>query len=213
MYSWFRKLSWKIKLLLAFVAGSLFMVGFLFSSWGQDMMRDKIVQYYNDTPESERRDSPWAQRYIDLAYIRGNIMGDTEAGMEMYKNFLGLKVDDKGRDVFQTQKLNGLLVSVDGKTGWGPAHPLAADAYYNYLVMFDENTNASGQFVGQKAWQYYELLYTYVVQHNLNDHKASPRFKAHWQAIQLLAQKSHFPRPSGVELPAPKAPDLGEDNH
>lgn len=212
MFAWFRKVSWKVKLLLAFVAGSLFMVGFLFSSWGQDMMRHKIEQYYNETPEAERRDSPWGQRYVDLAYVRGFILGDNEVAMDMYKNFLGMNLDDKGRDVFVTSKLNGLC-SVDGKTGWGPAHPAAADAYYNYMELLDTTTNTSGQVIGEKAWQYYTLLYTYVVQHNLNDHKASPRFKAHWQAIQLLAQKSHFPRPGNIELPAPKAPDLGEDNH
>ena len=204
MIGWLRRLSWKWKLIVLFIGAMLALMVVLMSDGGQQWMCDKVIEKYKETPEAERRDSPWADRYLQLAYFRGYVCGDSKNAMEMYKSFLGIQPDAKGKTVFDNRKLNGLC-SEDGKTGWGPAHPRAPEAYYNYMELYEVLNSA--QYTGLKCWQYYALLYDWMKKYG-PDKKPNPMFKAYWDKIQILGRKSLFPPPAGMDFSAHDAPEV-----
>jgi hypothetical protein len=203
MMAWLRKLSWKWKILVVCIIAFFFLLVFILTPWGQDIMRDKIEQYYADTPESERRDSPWADRYVSLAWFRGTILGHTEDSIKMYRKFVGIEDDSP----FTTWKFKGLC-SPDGKTGWGPCHPRAPEAYYNYLQLKFSETNESNQYLSEIAWRYYTLLYD-MASYASPDHKPNPNFNVYWQKVKNIGERGGF-RPPNVDLAAPRADKVEE---
>lgn len=204
MIGWLRRLSWKWKLTVLFIIAVFVLMVIVMSDGGQQWMNDKVVEKYNETPDAEKRDSPWADRYMQLAYFRGYICGDSKNAMEMYKEFLGIQPDEKQRTVFETRKLKGLC-SPDGKIGWGPFHPRAPEAYYNYMELYEPLNSA--QYTGLKCWQYYTLLYDWCKK-NSPDKKPNVNFKMYWDKIQIMGRKSLFPPPAGMDFSARDAPAI-----
>jgi len=134
-----KPMSWKWKLGIGVVCGGLFLTGFIFTPSGYTWMRGRIMDAYNELPVGERRASPLAQDFLSLAKFRGSVCLDTDTAMLMYKefcgyNYKGLNGDEYMRRALATNKLEGIC-SPDGKTGWGPAHPDAPDAFFEYLDM------------------------------------------------------------------------------
>jgi hypothetical protein len=211
MIAWLRRLSWKWKLTILFVFGFLFLIGFTLSETGHDWAYNYIKRAYNEMPEAERRDSKYADWYLKLAFFCGNIRGDEKKAMFMYKEFLGILEDEKGINFFDEhskKKLHGLC-SEDGKTGWGPAHPLAADAYYAYIE-FNE-IHFSAQNTQLRCIEYYELLYDWMIKKG-PDHKPHPKFKKYWDKVLFIAKKHPQPLPPNIKQGAPEAPAVGPDD-
>jgi hypothetical protein len=202
MMAWLRKLSWKWKILVVCIGLFFFLLVFILTPWGQDTMRDKIEQYYAETPDSEKRDSPWADRYVSLAWFRGTILGQTEDSAKMFRKFLGIE----DASPYTTYKLKGLC-SADGKIGWGPCHPRSPEAYWYYLDQEFSETNKSNQTLGEIAWQYYTLLYD-IASYDSPDHKPNPNFNLYWPKVIEVGKKSPFPRPTSIDLNAPRAPKI-----
>jgi hypothetical protein len=208
MITWLRKLSWKWKILIAFIVLSIFLMGFIVSDWGQDWMREKITTAYNNTPDAEKRDSPWADYYLKLAWFCGNIRGDEMQAMEMYREFLGIKDNPTTKkNFFESKKLYGLC-SEDGTIGWGPLHEKAPDAYYSYLELYEVRN--SSQFTQARCLEYYYLLYDFVKRVSENK-KPHPRFKKYWDRVLIFARKYNQPLPSDIKQSAPEAPSVGSD--
>jgi hypothetical protein len=107
-----------------------------------------------------------------------------------------------------TWKFKGSLVSEDGKTGWGPMHPRAPEAYYRYLDLFE--VEHSSQFTHAECCNYYRLFYTWVLR-NASDHRPHPRFNVYWPKIKNLMSRRPLPWPPDVEPQAPLAPPAPKD--
>ena len=205
MMAWLRKLSWKWKLTALFILGFFFLLVFILTPWGQDIMRAKIEQKFDEMPVSEQRDSPWADRYVTLAWFRGHILGHTEVSIEMYKHFLGIDDDTP----YTTYKLKGLC-SADGKTGWGPLHPRAPEAFYGIIDLMYNETNMSNEKLSEKCWQYYLLLYDFA-RFKSDDHKPNKNFKMYWTKVNEIGKKFPYNRPESLDRNAPLAPNVEPD--
>lgn len=199
-----KPLSWKWKLTIAFVVLSIVGMGFVLTPYGQDVMVSKIDEEFQLLPESERRTSELADRYMFLAWWRANIMMDSDSAVKMYKDFLGLNADPKTKaNVFLNGKLVSKYVSPDGKTGWGPMHPRGPEAFYNYLELLQ--SSKSSQIHVIECFKYYQLFYIWMRQH-APDHKVHPKFNKYWPQIRnMIAVRPRQP-PPGVEMSAPGAP-------
>src|SRR5438046_764928 len=127
--------NWKYKLLALITLTIGGVILWSFTAGGFAYWKSTIVTGYNETPPEQRRDSGWAEWWLRLAYFRGAICGYDEDAIKMYKEFLGMMPDEKKQDVFTTSKLKGMC-SEDGKTGFGPLHPLAPDAFFDYLELY-----------------------------------------------------------------------------
>ena len=181
-------------------------MGFSMSDWGQDWARAKIKAAYNATPDAEKRDSPWAKRYLQLAYFCGYIRGDDMQAIEMYKEFLGIQVNPATKkDFFASKKLYGMC-SEDGKTGWGPMQENAADAFFQYIELYDVKNSA--QYTQDRCLEYYYLLYDFDKKQS-DDHSPHPKFNKYWQKILILARKHPQPIPSAIKQNAPDAAPFG----
>jgi hypothetical protein len=203
-----KPLSWKWKLTIAFVGFSLFAFGFILTPWGHEWMYKRIIDRVEATPVEERRESAYADSYLTLAWWRGSICQDSTKAMEMYREFCGLPKDPKDDSVFKTWKLVGPLTSPDGKTGWGPNHPRAPEAYFGFLETYD--TYNSSQMVQQKCWDYYRLFYTWML-NNSPEKKVHPSFNKYWPKIKIMAEKSNLPPPPDINKSAPFAPPWKEE--
>jgi hypothetical protein len=197
-----RKGSWKWKLCLAIVAALIGLMVLAFSSFGQNWARDQVLDGYNQTPEAERRDSAWADRWLALAWWRSTILLDSEGGMEMYREFCGLPKDRRApNNVFRDWKLESPLCSPDGDKGWGPEHPRAPEAFYNYLVLYD--TLESSQFTHAECENYFRLFYTWML---YKTRKVHPNFSKYWPKIVILATRRSYPWANDIDPRAPLAP-------
>lgn len=201
-----RMMSWKAKLLIAFVVLVFIGIFYFFSESGAHTFKDKITEAYQEMPADERRTSEWANYFMKLAWWRG-ILGDETMARQMYLEFLGITKDAKGQTVFETGKLDGKYVSPDGKTGWGPLHPRAAEAFYEYLVSY-EIVNSS-QFTSEECKKYYKLLYTWHMRYS-PEKKPHPEFNRYWQKITFLYAKARQPWPQDIDPKAPLAPKIQE---
>lgn len=197
-----KPMSWKWKLLIAFVVGSLFMMAFIMTPWGHQWMHNYIVKAYNETPEAERRDSPLADSYITLAWWRGTICQDSKAAMEMYREFCGLPKDRNDNSVFTKYKLNSPLCSPDGDTGWGAAHPRAPEAYYAYLEICE--VEFSSQFTNGECQNYYKLFYYWMERSKAK--KPHPLFNKYWPRVLNIIDKRPLPLDPMIDRKAPRAP-------
>ncbi|HYF51153.1 MAG TPA: hypothetical protein VEJ63_17190 [Planctomycetota bacterium] len=198
-----KPLSWKWKLLIAFVLASLFGFAFVLSPWGHKWMYDRTLQSFNETPENERRDSPLADRFLFLAWWRGAICQDDKSAMEMYREFCGLPKDKKDDSVFTKWKLNSPFCSPDGKTGWGPMHPRAPEAYYEFILYHEVDNSWMRTY--EQCLNYYRLFYTWCRQYG-PDKKVHPLFNKYWPKIKDLMAKRMLPIPQEIDMKAPLAP-------
>jgi len=200
-----KRLSWKWKAAVAVLVLCLFMIGWLFSASGHAWMKAKIIAKYEELPASDQRDSPWADRYLTLAWWAGNIRGEAKEAMRMYEQFCGLGRDKLGNDFTVTGKFVGLC-SPDGKTGWGPLHPRAPEAHWAYIELMDTETTASRQFIHAECFRFYRLFYTWCFSHS-PDRKPHPNFSEYWQKIrERIARDTSVQWPPDVIPSAPGAP-------
>ena len=202
-----KPLSWKWKISIGVLCFVLFVTGFVFTPAGHSWMKARVMDSYNELPEGERRASPLADKFMSLAYFRGNICLDSETAMEMYKEFCGYKFRGPSGDEYmlkaiQTGKLDGLC-SPDGKTGWGPVHPRAPEAFYEYITLY--SPTHSSQFVKAEVSNYYRLFFTWCRQRG-PDHKVHPNFMKYWPKLRDLAEHDHHQWPTDVSPSAPGAP-------
>jgi hypothetical protein len=202
-----KPLSWKWKLTIGMVVFLIAGMGFVFTPSGQAYLINAIDENLETMPESERRDSELADRYLLLCWWRANVMLDSKEAIKMYKAFLGIEKDEKGRDVFETGKLVSKYVSPDGKTGWGPIHPRAPEAFYAYLELLQ--TDKSSQVHITECYKYYQLLYNWMLQRS-PDRKVHPAFNQYWPKIKNMIAVKAMTRPPGVDMNAPLAPKWTE---
>ncbi len=193
-----KPLSWQWKLTLT--GFFLCFAGFFytFTDGCHEWVLGRISQEYAATPESERRDSAWAGRFLLWAGFKGSVCGDYQAGCSMYKEFCGLPKDYKRRAfdyvVSAEFKRNDTRrsfmgkCSADGLSGWGPTHPDAPEAFYNYLCLMEPNEAAAT--TGREAKVYYLLFYDWCRQHS-PDKKPHPAFKKYWDKIRQKTLDSH----------------------
>jgi hypothetical protein len=199
-----KPLSWKWKLTIAFVVLSLFGIIFVLTPWGHNWMYNRIITQVTALPEAEKRESAYADSYLTLAWWRGSICQDSKGAMEMCREFCGLAKEKKNETFFKTYKFTGPLVSPDGKTGWGPMHPRAPEAFYHYLEFYEIANSA--QFTQEECWNYYRLFYNWML--NSPDHKVHPNFNKYWPKIKIMSEKCHLPAPADINKAAPHAPPV-----
>ena len=200
--------SWKWKLGIASIILVFFAIGYIFTDTGHQWLKAKIIEYNDELPESERFTSPWADRYLTLAWWRGNVCGDEKEAITMYKDFCGISQDKDKNTVFQTGKLSGLC-SEDGKKGWGPLHPSAPDAYWAYIQLF-EVTNSS-QYTNLECYKYYQLFYDWTIT-NSPDHKPHPKFNKYWTKMRDRIAKNSTPPPVPIDFNVPLAPPWKDED-
>jgi len=184
-----KPMSWKTKIGLGILAFMFFTFIFVFTPFGQNWMKERIDEAYEATPEADRRTSSEADRYISLAWWRGNILLDDQGAMKMYREFLGIEEDKDKNSVYTNGKLVSSKVSPDGTKGWGPMHPSAPDVYWEYLSHYDKLHSVSK--TSNEAWNYYRLFYTWPMQYT-KEGKPHPKFKKYWNRIRDLAMKGRF---------------------
>lgn len=207
-----KPMSWKWKLAIGSVVFILFAMGFVFTEAGHIWMKARIMNAYNELPESERRASPLADKFMSLAYFRGNVTLDSERAIEMYKEFCGYKFRGPSGDEYmfkaiQTGKLEGIC-SPDGKTGWGPMHIRAPEAFYEYIQLY--SPTHSSQFTKSEICNYYRLFFTWC--RTRGDHKVHPNFMKYWPKLRDLAMQDKHPWPADVPPNVPGAPVYKAEN-
>lgn len=201
-----KPMSWKWKLTILFVVGIFAGIIFMFSQSGYLYLRGRIVQVYDETPEADRRESPAADQFMNLAWWRSTLM-DAPTAMEMYKEFCGYSAGME--PITKTNKLKGLC-SPNGKTGWGPLHPRAPEAYYEYLELMNNASSESGQHIREECFNYYRLFYTWMIQQGPS-HKAHPNFNCYWGKIRKIMDRTgRVEVPADIQMNAPQAPKCEE---
>jgi len=200
------RMTWKWKLVISLILLFLLLMVLALTPFGHKMAKNWIRDGYNNTPESERRDSAYADWWLRLAWWAGTIRSDTTEAMNMYTEFLGVNSDEKGRDFTITLKLVGLC-SPDGKTGWGPFHKRAPEAYYTYLE-FLEVERSTQRFNGEMM-RMYRLFYQWGQIYG--EKKINPCFKKYWNKLLDRAQLRRVKWPADIDRPAPRAPQSPPD--
>lgn len=195
------KLSWKWKLVLGFILGFLLLMVVALTSWGHNLAKNHIRSAFENMPEDERRDSAYADWWLRLAWWAGSIRGETREAMSMYTEFCGANVDDKKRDFTITLKLVGLC-SADGKTGWGPFHKRAPEAFYTYLEFLE--IEKSAQVHNAEIVRMYRLFYQWCSAYG--EKKFNPCFKKYWQKLIDKSVTRRVKWPTDVERNIPRAP-------
>jgi hypothetical protein len=212
-----KPLSWKWKLLIAFIVLFLISFAFVLTPWGHNAMYNHMLGNFEAAAPAERREMNTANNFLYLAWWRGTICMDDKAAMQMYREFCGLPKEVIDNSVFENNpkgKLKSPFVSEDGKTGWGPLHPRAPEAYYHYLI-YHEIHFSSGRSIDQ-YYNYYRLFYDWSRAHS-PDKKPHPKFNKYWGKIRELIAKipGHTP-PLDINPQAPAAvpyiPEPGEES-
>ncbi len=189
-----KPLSWKWKLVLATIVLSLTALWYVFTDGCQNAVVGRISQEYNSMPESEQRDSAWASRWLYWAAFKGSVCGEYKVACSMLKEFCGMPKDynmrtwdyvnspqfkrNDSKNAFQGK------CSPNGMTGWGPTHPDAPDAFYDY-VCYQEPYQA-GATTGREAKVYYLLFYVWHAKHSA-DGKPHPKFMKYWDKMRQKA--------------------------
>jgi len=197
-----RRWSWKTKIALLVLGLLFFLFIFISTSDGQQWLADRMTKTYNEMPEEQRRDSSLATWWRMLAYWRGNICGYYDPSYEMYKEFCGL---GNGYNInWKIPKLTKFAgkCSADGKTGWGPLHPDAPDAYYEYLKLYQPQKVAA--WTQKEAENYYYLFYEWPIR-TQTDKRPHPKFSKYWPQVQQMILDGHLGRNEGMDLKAPLA--------
>jgi hypothetical protein len=161
----------------------------------------KIQKQFEALPEKDRRASDLANQFLLLAEIQ-ELLCDEHGAMQMYREFCGLPKDSKDNSVFETWKLTGPLVTTNGQSGWGPLHPRAPEAYFNFLALYEVQN--SSQFTQERCWEYYRLFYTWSIAFS-PDHKPHPCFNKYWPKVKDLGEKSPREWPKDINKAAPLA--------
>ena len=198
-----KPLSWKWKLLIAFVVLAIIGVGFIFTAWGHGTLQSWINKTYQEAPASERAASAAADHHISLAWWVGTVCGQRNPAIHAYKDFMGmLDTDGKSfwdwRDQGRT-RWNGKFERLKDGTyvGWGILHERAPEAYWEYLNLY--YTNESGQYVAKESIRYHTLFYD-IYRTVSKTQKPHPKFYKYWEKIknspQFLDPKYGLPPPT-----------------
>ena len=195
--------NWKWKAAGIIAALFLFSIAFVFTSSGQNWVKSKIDEAYEALPPEDRRVSPWADRYLSLAWFKGSIAGRDDEAMQMYRDFCGLLPDAHGQDVFSDprHKLHGKC-SEDGKFGWGPLHPRAPEAFWEYLQT--GYPLKSGEVTAKECEKYYDLFYDWMIR-NSPEREPHPLFNKYWMKIREMMSNLNRYFPQRILVGAPKA--------
>jgi hypothetical protein len=200
------RLSWKWKLVLSFILLFLVLMVAALTPWGHNLAKNWIREAYNTMPENERRDSPYADWWMRLAWWAGNVRGDTGEAMRMYVEFCGANIDQKNRDFTVTLKLDGLC-SPDGKTGWGPFHKRAPEAFFSHLEFLE--IEKSSQRHNAEIVRMYRLFYQWGQIYG--EKKINPCFKKYWQKLMERAIFRRVKWPADVDRAIQRAPTSPPD--
>lgn len=210
-----KPLSWKWKLTLLGLASSMALMVYLFTDGCHEWVLGKINREYTSMPEADRRDSAWAGRFLWWAAFKGSILGDHKAGASMYKEFCGLPKDYNARtwDYVSSPKFRNHdthfsfigKTSPNGLSGWGPTHPDAPDAFYDYLCMIEPHE--AGATTGREAKVYYLLFYDWHMKYS-GTKQPHPKFKKYWDKVRQKILDSHvgFDGIPAFDAEAKKAP-------
>jgi hypothetical protein len=202
-----KPLSWRWKLTIGTIIFLMVSMAMIFSPFGQNWLLGRIDSSYNELPASERRTSELADSYLSLAWFRSSICLDSKAGMDMYKQFCGMSPNKDGGTVFINGKLGGKYCDEEGKTGWGPCHPRAPEAYFSYLELLE--TEVSSQ-VFVEACCNYSMLFGYWMQNIGPERKIHPMFNKYWPKIKNKIVPLMRYMPSGFDINATGAPPYEE---
>jgi hypothetical protein len=200
------RMTWKFKILIVFVVGSIVLMAAALTPWGHDAAESWMRSSFESMPEDQRRTSIYADGWLALAWWTGNICQDTKRASRLYLEFCGAAKDEKGRDFMQNKlELIGMC-SKDGMTGWGPYHPRAVEAYFNYLVISE--TEKSSTFYNEDLFRFYYLFYTWC---SIRGEKRVPEcFEKYFNKV---LQQNVFKRiewPADIDRKIPKAPKSPE---
>lgn len=197
-----KPLSWKWKLLIAFIVLVLVGIAFVFTPWGHSAMQGWIDKAYNEMPAAERKDSELADSQLQLAFWTGFVCQSSSHSQQMYLDFLGIDNPDFFRRYHENYKYDW-KGKFDGKekTGWGILHPRAPEAFLNYLELYSEKQ--SGQFIKDEAMKYYTLFYEIYPKLTKQYGKPHPNFYVYWDKIKNYYIMKHRGVPPQV-APRPK---------
>jgi len=210
-----KPLSWKWKLTILGVAGSMALMVYVFTDGCHEWVTGKINQEFLSMPESDRRDSSWAGRFLTWAAFKGYVCGDYKAGASMYKEFCGLPKDYNQRcwDYVAGPKFskNDTKNSFSGKcspnglSGWGPTHPDAPDAFYEYLCLIEPHE--AGATTGREAKVYWLIFYEWHRKYTPSK-QPHPKFKKYWDKIRqkIIDARVGFEGMPNYDAEAKKAP-------
>jgi len=190
-----KPMSIQWKLVILGVVASLAFVAWIFSDGAHEFVVAQINMAFKDMQPDEQRDSPWAYRWLAWANFKSNVCEDYRVGAGMYKEFCGLPKAYESRvwDLFHSPSWGTkgkfvAKVTPDGLHGWGPTHPYAPEAFYNYLCVFD--TRESSANVANEAKCYFMLFYTWHMKYS-PDHKPHPMFNKFWNKVREKILKGH----------------------
>lgn len=200
-----KPMSWKWRITIGTIVLFFLLLGWIFTPSAHSWVLNRIDQDLAAMPESERRDSEWAGWFLFWAAFKGNVCTEYKVGCSMYKDFCGLpkEYEKRAYDFVMSPQFkrmdakNGFVgkCSPDGRYGWGPLHPDAAEAYYDYICMIEPNEVSAT--TGREALVYYILFYDWHMQHS-PDHKPHPKFLKYWEKIR---QKTMNARTGFSEIP------------
>jgi len=202
--------SWKWKVAVGFIALVVFTLGFIFTEYGRTTMMGWMTDAYNETPENERVTQKAADYWLTLCWFEGFIKTNNKQAAEMYMEFLAIKPDVKtGKNIFQLKgdsgswKWNGKF---DGKTktGWGPLHERAPEAYYDFMKVWERDNSLT--YIGDYAMGYYHLFFKVYPQYSKTG-KPHPKAYKYWGKIKIMITKCQYPIPKDI----PKKPPEYED--
>src|SRR6185295_18996483 len=120
------RLSWKWKLLIAFIVLLIFSFGFVLSSTGMNTIKGWIDTSYNNCPPEVRVSHPSADGFLTLAWWEGYILGKEKESLNLYREFLGI-LPGKEEGFWEHYNSDGEAVwngkfDCKTKTGWGILH-------------------------------------------------------------------------------------------
>ncbi len=204
--------NWKLRAAIAIAVLFLGGIGFVFSSTGFEVMRDKLRQAYQEAPESERS-THWAADYwLDLAWFEGFICGRREIANELYFEFIGIKPTDGMTFVERYRKTgmakwNGLMdPDTKNRNGWGIWHDRAPEAFFNYLEL--NQSFHSAQSLSAEA-EIYHLVFHDLYMRVTRSQRPHPKFYVWWNKVDTRFYKAWrgapalrvVPMPAGYEGP------------
>jgi hypothetical protein len=199
--------SWKVRIALVIVALFISSIIFLLTPWGFGVMKGHLDQVYDECPANERARHWSADWFLGLAWWEGTICRRFDEAKAMYLEFVGI-LPTKGQSFRDTFALgrpewNG---KYDGKTktGWGPTHPRAPEAYCNYLEL--DRPYTSAQMTSLDA-AFYKILFFDLYAQLTKSPRPHPKFYVYWERVERMIDPRFTAALRAYRKPPPKPPD------
>jgi hypothetical protein len=184
-----KPLSWKWKLTIGFVVAFGLSLIVAFTPWGYQIMRSGLEKAYENCPPEERREHWSADWWMRLAFWEGWICGRKDVAQQMYLELIGIAPNSSNGQSFQDtyelqsqSKWNGGFYDGKTKKGWGPCHPRACEAYYNYLEL--EAPYTSSQQIHKLA-SFYPVLFVTIYMREARSTLPHPKFYVYWSRTRV----------------------------